>query len=77
MILIGKNIRSRSKTCPSATFSTTNPTRTDPGANPGLRAINRLSYGTARTVNTAYNYQGVLLVPNARGDVYNMHAVFR
>jgi hypothetical protein len=24
------------KTCPSATLSTTNPTRTDPGSNPGL-----------------------------------------
>jgi hypothetical protein len=39
------------KTCPSATLSTTNPTRTDPGSNPGRRrgksATNRLSYGAA------------------------------
>jgi hypothetical protein len=39
------------KTCPSATLSTTNPTQTDPGSNPGLRggrqATNRLSHGTA------------------------------
>ena len=39
------------KICPSATFSTTNPTLTDPGSNPGLRgqrpATNRLSHGTA------------------------------
>jgi hypothetical protein len=39
------------KTCPSATFSTTNPTWTDPGSKPGLRggrpATNRLSHGTA------------------------------
>jgi hypothetical protein len=39
------------KTCPSATLSTTNPTWTDPGSNPGLRggrqAANRLSHGTA------------------------------
>jgi hypothetical protein len=39
------------KTCPSATLSTTNPTWTNPGSNPGLRggrpAANRLSHGTA------------------------------
>jgi hypothetical protein len=39
------------KTCPSATLSTTNPTRPDPGLNPGRRdgkpATNRLSYGAA------------------------------
>jgi hypothetical protein len=39
------------KTCPSATLSTTNPTWTEPGSNPGLRggrpAVNRLSHGTA------------------------------
>jgi hypothetical protein len=38
------------KTCPSATLSTTNPTWTDPGSNPGLRVgrqtTNRLSHGT-------------------------------
>jgi hypothetical protein len=37
------------KTCPSVTFSTTNPTWLDPGSNPGRRggkpATNRLSYG--------------------------------
>jgi hypothetical protein len=41
------------KTFPSATLSTTNLTRTDPGSNPGLRggrtATNRLSHGTALT----------------------------
>jgi hypothetical protein len=41
----------RRKTCPSATLSTTNPTWTDPGSNPGHRsgrpATNRLSHGTA------------------------------
>jgi hypothetical protein len=39
------------KTCSNATLSTTNPTWTDPGSNPGLRgegpATNRLSHGTA------------------------------
>jgi hypothetical protein len=39
------------KTCLSATLSTTNPTWTDPGSNPGRRggnpATNRLSYGAA------------------------------
>jgi hypothetical protein len=43
--------RGKPKYCPSATLSTTYPTRTDPGSNPGLRggrtAANRLSYGTA------------------------------
>jgi hypothetical protein len=42
----------RRKTCPSATLSTTNPTCTDPGSNPGLRserpATNRLKHGTAQ-----------------------------
>jgi hypothetical protein len=37
MILARENRRTRGKTCPSATLSTTNPTWIDPGANPGLR----------------------------------------
>jgi hypothetical protein len=52
MKLTGENQRTREKACPSATLSTTNPTWTDPGSNPGLRggrpAANRLSHGTAR-----------------------------
>jgi hypothetical protein len=51
MKLTGENRTTRRKTCPSATLSTTNPTWTDPGSNPGLRgekpATNRLSHGTA------------------------------
>jgi hypothetical protein len=51
MKLTGENRRTRGKTCPSATLSTTNPTWSDPGSNLGLRdgrpAANRLSYGTA------------------------------
>jgi hypothetical protein len=51
MKLTGENQSTRGKTCPSATFSTTNPTWTDPGSNPGLRggrpATNRLSHGMA------------------------------
>jgi hypothetical protein len=47
-----RKIRTRRKPCPSATLSTTNPTWTDPGSNPGVRgerpAINRLSHGTAQ-----------------------------
>jgi hypothetical protein len=43
--------RTRRKTCPSATLSTTNPTWIDQGANPGLRcqrpATNDLSHGMA------------------------------
>jgi hypothetical protein len=42
------------KTCPSATLSTTNPTRPDQGSNTGRRggkpATNRLSYGAANVV---------------------------
>jgi hypothetical protein len=52
MKLTGENRSTRGKTRPSATFSTTNPTWTDPGPNPGLRgekpATNRLSHGTAQ-----------------------------
>jgi hypothetical protein len=44
----GKPKYSGGKTCPSATLSTTNPTWTDPGSNPGLcserPATNRLSH---------------------------------
>jgi hypothetical protein len=51
MKMTGENRSTRGKTCPSATLSTTNPTSTDLGSNPGLRgarpAANRLSHGTA------------------------------
>jgi hypothetical protein len=54
MILRGENRRTRRKTCPSATLSTTKPTWIDPGANPGLRverpATNDLSHDTAKQV---------------------------
>jgi hypothetical protein len=50
-LLTGENRRTRRKTCPSATLSTTNPTWIDTGANPGLRgerpATNDLSHDTA------------------------------
>jgi hypothetical protein len=46
-----ENGRTRRKPCPSATLSTTNPTWTDPGMNPGLHGenlvTNHLSHGTA------------------------------
>jgi hypothetical protein len=52
MKLTGGNRSTRGKPCSNAT-STTNPTWTDPGSNPGLRserpATNRLSHGTAET----------------------------
>jgi hypothetical protein len=51
--------RTRTGTCPSATFSTTNPTWNDPVANPGLRggspATNRLSHGTS--LNSMFGMQ--------------------
>jgi hypothetical protein len=50
-ILTEENRRTRRKTCPSATLSTTNPTWIDPGVNTGLRgersATNDLSHVTA------------------------------
>jgi hypothetical protein len=53
----GKTEELGEKTCPSATLSTTNPTWTDPGKNPGLCGgrpeTNRLSHGMA---NCAISY---------------------
>jgi hypothetical protein len=50
MVLTGENRRTRRKTCPSTTLSTTNLTLTGSGAKPGLRcarpANNRVSHGT-------------------------------
>jgi hypothetical protein len=51
MKLIGETRSTRRETCPNATLSATNPTRTDPGSNSGLRserpATSNLSHGTA------------------------------
>jgi hypothetical protein len=51
MKLTGENRSTRGENLPSANLSTTNPTWTEPGSNPGLRggrpATNRLSHGTA------------------------------
>jgi hypothetical protein len=59
MKLTGENQITRGKTCPSATLSTTNPTWSDPGSNPGFRgerpATNRLSHVTA--LRTHYKQQ--------------------
>jgi hypothetical protein len=48
MKLAGENRSTRGKTSPSATLSTTNPTRTDLESNPGGKspATNRLSHST-------------------------------
>jgi hypothetical protein len=52
MILTEQVPRTRTKACPSATLSTTNPTCTDQGANAVFRgkrpATNRLSHSTAK-----------------------------
>jgi hypothetical protein len=52
MISTGENRRTRRKTCPSATLSTTNPTWIHPGVNPVLRGVrpatNHLSHGAAQ-----------------------------
>jgi hypothetical protein len=51
MKLTEENRSTRRKNCPSATSSTTNPTRTDPGSNPVLYgerpATKCLNHGTA------------------------------
>jgi hypothetical protein len=58
MIFTGETRRTRRKTCPSATSSTTNSTRTDPGANPGFRGERQhdvtefLSPGVARLLDS-------------------------
>jgi hypothetical protein len=52
MMLRGRNRGAVRKSRPSDTSSTTNPTLSDTGSNPGLRderpATNRLSHGTPR-----------------------------
>jgi hypothetical protein len=54
MLLTRENLRIQRKPSPCATLTTTNPTRTDPGANPGFReersATIRLSHATALTI---------------------------
>jgi hypothetical protein len=66
MILTGKTRRSRSKTCPIATLSPKNPTRTDPGEK--LRicgerlAANLLSHGTASSFDLQHCLQLCLLL---------------
>jgi hypothetical protein len=72
MILTEENRRTQRKTCPSTTFSTTNPTRIDPGANSGLRgerpATNRLSHGTAAIHHHTPIYLYKLILDNQRTE---------
>jgi hypothetical protein len=69
MILTGENRRTRRKTCPIATFSTTNPIWIDPGANTGLRgerpATNHLSHGTVWQQVTSANSRTISDAPGA------------
>jgi hypothetical protein len=68
MKLTGENRNTRRKTCSSATLSTTNPTWTDPGSNPGLRgerpAANRQSHGTTLVSISFMNHIGKSSIPN-------------
>jgi hypothetical protein len=61
------------KTCPSATLSTTNPTRPDLGRCSGKPATNCLSYGTALFTTITYICQKVTCIPAIKfkttGDV--------
>jgi hypothetical protein len=66
--MTGENRRTRIKTCPSATLSTTNPTCIEPGANTGLcgerPATNDLSHGTALLL-ALINYSRIILRVNS------------
>jgi hypothetical protein len=82
MKLTGENRSTRGKTCTSYTLSTTNPTWTDPGSNPGLRggrpAANRLSHGTALPWSQLVSYSvGYLVISypldSAEGLYYNVN----
>jgi hypothetical protein len=70
-VLTGENRRTRRKTCPSATLSTTNATWIDPGANQGLRgerpATNDLSHGTA--LYATYYTMHIMQIFIARGPM--------
>jgi hypothetical protein len=73
MKLTGKKRSTRRKICPSATLSTTNPTWTDPGTNPGLRggrpAANRLSHGTSLDMKLLRIHFLLQMKANSR-DIY-------
>jgi hypothetical protein len=64
MILTGENRSTGRKTCAIATLSTTNPTWTDMGSNPGLRGerlpTDRLSHDMAEAEVQIYIYIFVL-----------------
>jgi hypothetical protein len=60
MKLTGENRRTRGRTCPSPTLSTTNPKWTDPGSKPGLRggrpAATRLRIARPNTMPYLFKY---------------------
>jgi hypothetical protein len=72
MKLTGENRSTRGKTCPSATLSTTNPTWTDPGSNPGLRdgrpATNCLRHDTA--IKSMLMYSELIFVCVCSSDYF-------
>jgi hypothetical protein len=72
--LTGVNSRTRRKTCPSATLSTTNPTWIDPDLRGEKPATNNLSHGTALSSLTSADLPiyGYLLKRN----VVNGHSLF-
>jgi hypothetical protein len=74
--LTGENRRTRRKTCPSATLSTTNPAWIDPVANPGLRgerpATNDLSHVTA-LVRVLFCWENDSIHLCRNNEVYEHH----
>jgi hypothetical protein len=79
MKLIGENRSTLRKTCPTATLSTTNPTWTDSGSNPGLRgerpATNGLSHGTA--VSVTFSCRRIYFQVYLLSSAVRLHAVAR
>jgi hypothetical protein len=73
MTLTGESRRTLRKTCPIVTLSTTNPTRSDQGANPGphgkkLASNNYLNHG--KTLHTASVSLFITTLGNADGSIH-------
>jgi hypothetical protein len=77
MILTGYNWRTRWKTCPRTTFSTTNPTRTDPDTNLALRSERPATVSaTAQSKQHSYCQDISLTKPSSSGTDRVIHVHF-
>jgi hypothetical protein len=79
--LTWENQSIRGKTSPRVTLSTTNPTWTDPGSNPGLcggrSATNRLSHGTAFLFVTLFIFSAWFSFCYARSGIKSVTCIAR